>query len=282
MLKVIVAGVVASAALLFGVASCEKVGPGYAGIVVNNYGTQKGVQDYPVRTGRVFINPFTEDLYDYPVFMQRVSWAFTQGEDRSITFSSSEGAVMSADFALSYAFVIDSVPKVFITFRKDAESITNGFIRDVVRDEIGRHTSKMKAVDIFGAGKQALMDSVNASIKRVLSPKGILVDQLSMTSATRASNEVITSINGVLTAAQKANEAENKVRQSIAEGEQRVAAARADSTAAIARAAGQAAANRLLESSVTPLILRKMTIEKWDGALPKIGGPMGQTIIDLR
>src|ERR1700677_2475962 len=57
------------AGLLFGVGACTKVEPGYVGIKVNNWGSQKGVQDYPLKTGMVFYNPLTEDMYDFPTFM---------------------------------------------------------------------------------------------------------------------------------------------------------------------------------------------------------------------
>ena len=57
------------AVILVGAGSCTKVVPGYVGIKVNNWGSQRGVQDYPLKTGMVFYNPFTEDMYDFPTFM---------------------------------------------------------------------------------------------------------------------------------------------------------------------------------------------------------------------
>lgn len=45
--------------------SCsERIDAGSEGILVNLYGTDKGVDDVSLVTGRVWYNPFTEEVYD--------------------------------------------------------------------------------------------------------------------------------------------------------------------------------------------------------------------------
>ncbi len=87
-----------------GASSCTKVVPGYVGIKVNNWGSQKGVQDYPLKTGMVFYNPLTEDMYDFPTFMVTRTWTQDVHEgnpiDESITFNSIEGTQVNADVAI--------------------------------------------------------------------------------------------------------------------------------------------------------------------------------------
>ena len=49
--------------------SCsERVDAGSEGILVNLYGSDKGVDDVSLVTGRVWYNPFTEEVYEYPTF----------------------------------------------------------------------------------------------------------------------------------------------------------------------------------------------------------------------
>ena len=55
--------IVVLAGLLTGTGVCTKVEPGYVGIKVDNWGSQKGVQDYPLKTDMVIYNPLTEDMY---------------------------------------------------------------------------------------------------------------------------------------------------------------------------------------------------------------------------
>ena len=43
----------------------------------------------------------------------------------------------------------------------------------------------------------------------------------------------------------------------------------------------QAKANAVESNSLTPQLLRKMAIEKWDGKLPKVQGNNSNTLINL-
>lgn len=264
-------------ALMF-LGACTVVPPGYAGIVVNQVGDQKGVQDFPVKTGRIFYNPVTQDVATFPVFQQNVVWSLDKDRDmdRSFVANSSEGAKLNFDVSASVSFVADSVPKIYTTFRKDADEIIDFAVRQRTRKAFSDRTSRMTAVEFFGARKKEVQDSVLADVRAVMSTYGITVEAIEIVGEVRVDANVKSSINAVLTAAQNAIGAQNKVAQSIAEGEQRVAAARADSTAAVVRAAGQARANELLRSSVTELLLQKQMIERWNGVLPTVqgGNPM--------
>jgi hypothetical protein len=44
----------------------SNIGPGHVGILVQNSGTDKGVLNTPVKTGRVWYNPFSETVIEYP------------------------------------------------------------------------------------------------------------------------------------------------------------------------------------------------------------------------
>lgn len=53
--------------------SCsERIDAGSEGILVNLYGSDKGVDDVSLVTGRVWYNPFTEEVYEYPTFVQTI------------------------------------------------------------------------------------------------------------------------------------------------------------------------------------------------------------------
>jgi hypothetical protein len=105
---------------------CDRVEPGYVGIKVNQWGNQKGVNDFPLVTGGVFYNPLTEDIYKFPTFMQNAVWDRERGSkespgDDSVNFNSIEGAVVNADIALAYTFVAEKVPQIFVEFRQSPD-----------------------------------------------------------------------------------------------------------------------------------------------------------------
>lgn len=264
--------VVLAAMLLM--AGCSKVEPGYVGIKVNQYGSQKGVQDFPIQTGRVWYNPFTEDIYKFPTFVQNVVWdkdvTKQDPSDNSITFNSIEGAVINADLALAYSFIADKVPHIFIEFRQEPEIITHGWMKNEINNSFNRIASKMKATDIFGEKKQQLLDEVKADLDVKLLTKGMKIELVSFHGALRVEASVQNSINAVLSASQRAIEAENKIKQSQAEAQQAKAKAEGEAFAITAKAQAQADANNLVSKSITPELINWMAIEKWDGKLPQV------------
>jgi regulator of protease activity HflC (stomatin/prohibitin superfamily) len=272
-------------ALMLSTGGCTKVEPGYVGIRVKLYGRQRGVQDYPIVTGRVWYNPWTEEIYQFPTFLQNVVWtrSLTEGSptDESITFNSKEGAIINADIGVSYMFDGNKVPELFVEFRQPAEVITNIYIRNKVRDALNREASLMSVTDIYGVKKQDLLNSVQKDLESELGAKGIHFDTVSFTSGLRVPPQVEESINSAIEATQRAVEAQNKVAQSKAEAEQRIAEADGIAQATMIKAKAQADANQLLNSSITPMLLQYDALQKWDGVLPQVTGTGGVPFISL-
>lgn len=249
---------------------CTYVEPGYVGIKVNMYGTQKGVEDFPVQVGRVWYNPWTEDFYVYPTFIQNAAW--TDEEDQSITFNSMEGAQVKANVGLSYSMKEEKVPDNFIKFRKPIEDITATYLRTKVRDSFNRIAGKYKAVEIFGERKQELLDEVKQLLVSELSDDGFEIDTVSFIGSPTADERVMSSINQVIEATQLALQAENKVRQVEAEAKQKIAEAEGQAQSILKVAQAQSEANKKLVESITPELIQYQMMEKWDGVAPKVVG----------
>jgi len=264
------------AVVLAGASSCTKVVPGYVGIKVNNWGSQRGVQDYPLKTGMVFYNPLTEDMYDFPTFMVTRTWTQDVHEgnpiDESITFNSIEGTQVNADVAITYFFDAAKVPEIFVKFRAKPDVLTDGYIHNRVRDFLNREASDMKVVDIFGQGKQKILNNVKHDLEAELGPIGIHFDSVSFTSALRVDQSVHDSINRVIQAAQDALAAQNKVVQAKAEADQVIATAQGAAQATLINAKAQAGANQLLNASLTPTLVQWQAIQKWNGNMPNVTG----------
>ena len=266
---------------------CTRVPPGEVGILVNNYGNQKGVEDFPLQTGRVWYNPFTQDLYVYPTYMQSKAWTADKTEDspkdESITFNSVEGSSITVDVGLNYTLDPEKVPGLFIEFRQDINTITETYLRNQVRDALGRVGGKYKAIDIFGERKQELLEAVKEDLIEKLKSKGFNIDTLSFVSAPVADQRVMQSINMVIEATQKAVEAENKVKQVEAEAKQKIAEAEGKAQSILVEAKAQAEANQIIAASITPDLVRYKMLEKWSGNMPKVLGNSDiMTMVDLK
>jgi len=262
--------------LLLCVYGLDNIEPGHVGIRVSLYGSHSGVQDITVRTGAVIYNRFTENIYEFPTFMQNAVWTKTADEgsptDESITFNSSEGAVVNTDMALSYQIDPTKVPEIFVNLRQDAEYITHTYMRGKARDAINRLASSMKVTEIFGSGKQKLLLDAKKELERELSPLGFKIDMIAFIGEMRVDPKVLESINLTISASQKAIEAQNKVVQSKAEADQKIEEARGEAESLTLVAEAKAAANKILTESLTPQLLQYEALQRWDGILPKVTG----------
>lgn len=251
-----------------------RIPPGNVGIKVNLYGSGRGVDDVTATTGRVWYNPFTQEVYSFPTYMQNASWTkeATKGskEDESITFNSVEGAVVNGDVAVSYQIVPEEVPRLFVELRQDADYIRDVYIRSKVRDSFSRNASKMKVVDIFGAGKEKLLTEVKNDLQSSL--PGFKFDMITFVGGLRVDPLVEQSINSTIQATQRAIEAQNKVLQSEAEAQQKVAEAKGRAESVLLEAESQAKANRVLTESLSPQLIQYEALQRWDGVLPRVTG----------
>lgn len=285
----IVSGIVAAfflCCLIVGVSSCSKVEPGYVGILVNQYGKQRGVQDYPIRTGTVMVNPFTETLYKYPTFQQTVSWVKDEHEGKpvneEISFNSKEGTQVYADVAISYAFIAEQVPEIFVEFKQDAETLTHSYIKYQVRDAFNRAGTQYSLIGIFGEDKAKMEDAAKVYLKEVLEKKGIRIDMVALQGSPRVAESVHAAIDNVIKSSQDAIAARNRVVQANAEADQARAAAKAQADNIETLANAQAAANERLAKSLSPAIIQYQAMQRWNGVLPQVSGGSSTPFINIK
>jgi regulator of protease activity HflC (stomatin/prohibitin superfamily) len=280
-----IAGLLLLAFAVITAIGCTKVEPGFAGIKVNQYGSQRGVQDFPIETGRVWYNPFTEDVYAFPTFRQNHTWSKDAHEgsnhDQSITFQSSEGASLNVDIGISYRFVFEKVPHLFVEFKQDADHIRDVFMRNQVRDAFNELAGRMPAMEIVGVKKGDLLASVTEKLNHDLNRVGIMVESVSWNGEARMDQRIHDSINAVIESMQNAIKAKNMILQKEAEAKQVVATAegnaksivlkaQADADSVLIAAKAQAEANRLQAESLNANLLQWNALNKWDGKLPQI------------
>lgn len=294
--KVLLMAIVAIALLA---SACTLVEPGYTGIKVNLHGEGRGVSQEDIVTGRVYYNPWTTNIYQFPHFVQQFTWTkdSMQGSrnDDSITFNSIEGVVINADIFIAYAFEAEKVPQIFEEFRQEAEVITQGYVRGQVRDAYSRAAATMPIIQIYGAGKGKLLTTVITDLRSNLGPKGFRFDNVSFVGALRVPENVKASIDRVIQAQNEAEEAQARVAQREAEARQNVALAEGDLKSALLHAK----ANIALAASITPTLVEyealqveraKVEVEsqrvevlkaEWDGALPRAVFSGGGALLNM-
>jgi len=265
-------------AILFNVGCNTVVQPGHVGILVKQTGSDRGVQDYPIQTGRIFYNPFNENVLEYPVSVQRAIWTRSENEghqvNEEISFQSNEGLTFTGDVNISYELVRDMVPHFYVRFRNDdIEGFTHGFLRDAVRNSF-KVSTEYRAEEINGQKQGELIDRVKEGTNAIVKPLGVNIIQLGFAAPPRPPDQVKTAIEAKIAATQNAERTENERRQAVAEGAKRVALAQAE-----------AQANEALSRSITPTLVQWEQLQvlkgKWDGRMPMVQGNGGNMLLNL-
>lgn len=264
--------------------------PGYVGIVVNQWGTNRGVQDLTLKTGRVYYNPISETVIEYPTFMQTVAWTQNPNEgnqtgghrtshddtaDESITFTTAGSTIINADISISYQLEERAVPNFYVQFRHgQLYDFTYGFMHNVARDAMNEIGGKFTVEQVMGDNADFLI-AVRKRIQTQLDPYGITIHQFGFIGAPRPPKSVMDSINAAQQAKYLSIQKENEVMQAKADAQKRVAAAE-----------GEAKANDVLTRSLTPqviewqrLVLQKQWIERWNGTVPQVSAGNGGSLL---
>lgn len=220
------------------------VGAGERGVVFNNF---TGVESTVLGEGTHFRNPFAEQVIIMPVKTQATNFSEEAGTQDS--------QIVNVNVTINWHL---NPAKVNVIYQDigNIDAVTNNVLNNNTQDSIKAAISKYAALDI-----QKNRDSVASRALAILQGKmkkyDVFIDNLSITNI-GFSPEFTASIEQAQVQQQKAKAAEYAV-----------ATAKANADAAVATANGQAQAQQVVQQSLTPAILEKLWIEKWDGKLPQ-------------
>tara|TARA_R110000803_G_scaffold210835_1_gene284178 strand:+ start:45890 stop:46726 length:837 start_codon:yes stop_codon:yes gene_type:complete len=269
--------------LTISLVSCNKVPAGNVGIKFFLLGGDKGV-DYGVLTpGRYHIG-MNEELFLFETFNQNKTWTSNKEEgsetNDEFVFQSSKGLRLTASVGIEFHINKEDVPRVFETYKKGFQEITDKVLRNSLRDAFNMAGSQRTAEDVYGSGKVSFMNEVFEIATRTALEKGITIDDIYLIGNVGIPNGVTEALNSKIKAGQLAQQREDELRQTIAEAKKVGAEAEGKAKAIMIEAVAQAKANRIISESITTNLIKYKEIEKWDGVKPKVLG--GNALVDLR
>jgi regulator of protease activity HflC (stomatin/prohibitin superfamily) len=289
-MKQAIQAVLLSSLLALAVGCTTRIGPGMVGIEVDQSGSQRGVQDLQLKTGRVWYNPYSTSIIEYPTYMQSVTWtaAINEGNpmNEEITFNTKDSMTVRGDFNLSYTLLADKVPSFYVKFRSDdLKTFNDGFLHSVARTCINDTAGSYNIEQIMGDNGPWLKDSQRC-LDQKLDQYGVKIEQFGIIGSPRPPDQVIQSINMKVQATQLALQKQNEVAQATADAQKAVAVATGDANAQVARAKGEADANRIKSSSIDDKLIRwyQLTnqhdmIWKWNGQRPNVEAGNGAGLL---
>lgn len=230
--------------------SCrEKIDGGNEGILVEQYGTGKG-QGVSLVAGSTWYNPWTEDVYQFPLFVQNADF-------EAFAVTAKDGSVFQVNPRVAYKIQPGHAPEIFRKYRKDIEEIQktvlNTYTRDAFRVVFGRYST-----DYILTNRDTIENIITANFSRLLDHEGFHMEQL--TYSLTPPQSIQESINAKNQEIAKAMQVENQLKTAEARARIKIVEAEADKKA-----------NELRQASLTPLLVQQQFIEKWDGRTPLYG-----------
>lgn len=249
-------------------AACSKVPAGNVGVKAYLLGSSKGVDAEVLGPGRYWIG-WNEELYLFPTFTQTATWAQAEETgDQRIVFQDVDGLKIAAGVGLTYSVERSKVALLFQKYRRGIDEITDTYLRNMTRDALVLEASRMRVGDIYGPGKEALMERVTTRVRRQVEPVGIRVERIYWTGDMQLPDAVVAALNAKIGATQKAEQRENELRETEAEAKKAVAQAEGRAKSIVAVAEAEAEANKKVAASVSPELIAYTTAKKWNGQLP--------------
>lgn len=243
------------------ITSCTRIDAGHEGILIKQYGSDKGVQDVSLVTGRVWYNPWTEDVEQYATFIQTVDY-------EAFNVNAKDGSEFIVDPTLSFNIVVGNSPNIFRKYRKELEEVAATTILNYVKDAFRLQMNKYTTDEIV-SNREKFETDVQKTLSEVLSSEGFKLEQL--TSGLKYPQTIVDAVNAKNKSVQDAMKVENELRINEAQAKKRIVDAKAYADALVIRAKGDAEANKLKIQTLSPMLIQQQFIDKWDGSTPLYG-----------
>lgn len=168
---------------------------------------------------------------------------------------------VSTQLAINWHIDTTQVNKVFQRVG-DEQQIVLRIITPAVSEVLKAATAKKTAEEII-TKRTSLKEEIDNALETRLAAYGVMVDDVSLVDFTFSPEF------------SKAIEAKQIAEQEAKQAEFTAVKASKDAIAEVNRAKGQAEAQRLQRLTLTPVLLQKQAIEKWDGHFPTVMGGSG-------
>lgn len=236
----------------------ENIDAGNVGIKINLYGSDRGVDNITIVTGRVWYNTWTTKIVEFPTYTQSVDYD-------PFVVTTKDAAEFKVDPKLNYHVNATMVPQIYRQYRKPLGEIEQQFMRNTIYDAY-RIVANSFSSDSVMSNRERFEDRIQNILTKNLSKDGFIYDQL--TSAITPPESLRQMIDEKNASIQARLKAENQAKQADAEAKVKVATATGEAQALLVKARAEAEANRLRQSSLTPLLIQQQWIQKWNGTLP--------------
>lgn len=293
-IALVVIGIVIFIAVIAGFNCLEKVPAGYVGVV---YDMRSGVAEETLSQGWHLVSPMKEVTLFSIGIEQSYLTAGNDGDskkDDSFEVPTSDGKGLTVDLTFTYRYDADKASEIFTRFKgRSGKEIRDTFIKPNIISWTKEVTARYPVTEILGDERANINVTLSEYIKDKFVGYGIMVDNVSLINID-ADDDTRKAVQRKVTAQQELELAQieqktanvqaqkdKEVALIAAQQEKEVAAinaekakikAEGDAEAVRIKAKAEAEANQEIAKSLTPELIEKSKIDKWNGDVPSVQG----------
>src|SRR5205809_4613523 len=257
--------------------------PGNVGVVFNRWsGALKTVGQ-----GVAWRVPWVTQVQSYPIalrtytMVRRSAEGAVQGDD-SIDLPTKEGQHIRQDISVTYNTSQEKAADVFRAFRgADIADIESTFVRRTIITTAQNAAGQMSLTDLISNQRGALQGHIQDDLGNEMNKMGFVVDKVNL-GASHLPDIIEKQLQQKMAAQQQAQQAEYELQRQQTLAKAKVAEAEGDAQSTLVKAKAQAEANRLLQESLTPLLIQNKAIDRWNGSLPQFTGGGAVPFLNLK
>jgi regulator of protease activity HflC (stomatin/prohibitin superfamily) len=249
------------------------ISPGNMGVVFNIWtGSLRTVPQ-----GMAWRMPFITEVQSYPTALRTYTMVRRANEgsspnDDSIDLPTLEGQHIRQDLSVTYSTSMDKAAEVFKAFRgARMEEIEDTFIRRTIITVAQNAAGQMSLSEVISSKRNLLQENITERLAKELEKMGFNLDKVNL-GASHLPAALEAQMQQKMAAQQEAQQAEYELQKQEMLAKATVAKAQGEAQSILVRARADAEANKLLQSTLTPILVQNKAIEKWNGTLPQVTG----------
>jgi regulator of protease activity HflC (stomatin/prohibitin superfamily) len=278
--KVIV-GLAAVVVLLSLTSSFSVIAPGNTGVIFNIWtGSLRAVPQ-----GMAWRMPWITQVQSYPTALRTYTMVRRTGEgsstgDDSIDLPTLEGQHITQDISVTYNTSEEKAAQVFKSFRgADIAEIEATFVRRTIITVAQNSAGQMSLTELISTKRDMLQATIQRNLSGELTKMGFTLDKVNL-GASHLPQTLETQMQQKMAAQQQAQQAEYELQKQQMLAKAAVAKAEGEAQSVLVRARAESEANRMLQATLSGILIQNKTIERWNGTLPQVtGGAM--PLLDL-
>jgi regulator of protease activity HflC (stomatin/prohibitin superfamily) len=277
----VLTGVVAVLVLASLISSFTVIAPGNTGVIFNIWtGSLRSVPQ-----GMAWRMPWITQVQSYPTALRTYTMVRRTGEgsavgDDSIDLPTLEGQHITQDISVTYNTSEDRAAQVFKSFRgSDISEIEATFIRRTIITVAQNSAGQMSLTEVISSKRDDLQAAIQKNLSAELNKMGFALDKVNL-GASHLPQTLEAQMQQKMAAQQQAQQAEYELQKQEMLAKAAVAKAEGEAQSVLVRAKAESEANRMLQATLSAILIQNKTIEKWNGILPQVtGGSM--PLLDL-